>query len=173
MIEVSLQGPWRIPQSERHGEWPVLWQDWESIMLTGANKCTWGKCSLHSRTIFFYLHIDGRRIVGTLICQWWGTMEIDFCVFRSLCKSLCSFFSLFVHIYIFYLFFCNLYKQFIFSPQHQYNLNLIQQEKIVPTNNHFRQLKMTQYWALNQASSSFSIVWSSIRALLRSVRDES
>lgn len=45
MIELSPSTPQRIPQSERHREWPVLWQDWESIMLMVANECTWGNCS--------------------------------------------------------------------------------------------------------------------------------
>lgn len=53
MIEVRSQSPQRIPpQSEKHSEWPVLWQYWESIMLMVANECTWGKYSPHSRSIF-------------------------------------------------------------------------------------------------------------------------
>lgn len=56
MIELSPWTPQRIPESERHREWPVLWQDWESIMLMVANECTWGNCSRTQGPFFSFAY---------------------------------------------------------------------------------------------------------------------
>lgn len=103
-LKLAREVPRESSGAERHREWPVLWQDWESIMLTVANECTWGNCSPHSRAIFYHLHIDGRRTLATFIWLWWSTMEIHSCVFLSLLMQLTHFlsvsFSLFSLFYV-------------------------------------------------------------------------
>lgn len=99
---------------------------------------------------FSHLHIDGRRTVVTLICLWWSTMEMDFGVFLPTLP------------WSFFLFLFPLHSQCIYIIYIQPAISL-RSNKLQITISTSSLLTLNTHniaCALNQTSSSFSIVWS-------------
>lgn len=139
--------PGRVEPGGGAEEWLALWQRRESIMLTGASECTWGKARSALKDLFFLPLSICILMAGAALIR----LLTEGCAIGQACMCECEWLCLRI-----WFFRPSVVAScwWVVSSRHCHLIqDSTERAKYFPY--HSELVNTVQYWSLNQASSSF------------------